>query len=256
MSPADPTIYDSERLAACYAADRPPVHAVICARLFAHRGAGERSSRALDIGCGAGVSTRALLPYATQVLGLDPQARMLRHARTGVPAAAFVRGVARALPVASGSCDIVTAAGSLNYTDVDEALAEVARVLRDGGHFAAYDFSTGRPLADPTTSADGDRGFERAFPPLPGYALDLGRLPCREHGLTPLAHERFTVQMPMTLEAYVQYLLGETNVESAIVGGLAEGEVRRICRELFGPTFGAGPRPVSFDAEFTLARKA
>jgi hypothetical protein len=33
--PADARVYDSERLARCYAQTRPPVHQAICARLFA-----------------------------------------------------------------------------------------------------------------------------------------------------------------------------------------------------------------------------
>ena len=44
--------------------------------------------------------------------------------------------------------DLVTAAGSLNYTDIGKSLAEIARVLLPGGYLALYDFSTGRVVPD------------------------------------------------------------------------------------------------------------
>jgi predicted TPR repeat methyltransferase len=52
------SVYDSERLAAAYAVDRPPVHQHIlrAGRLV------RRAERALDVGCGAGLSTAALAP--------------------------------------------------------------------------------------------------------------------------------------------------------------------------------------------------
>ena len=60
------SVYDSERLAAGYAFDRPPVHEQILrsARLTRH------ADRALDVGCGAGLSTAALAPLARQAVGL------------------------------------------------------------------------------------------------------------------------------------------------------------------------------------------
>jgi protein-L-isoaspartate O-methyltransferase len=75
------SVYDSERLAAGYAFHRPPVHAEILksARLA------RRARRALDVGCGAGVSTAALAPLTERVVGLEPIATMLAHRRKVAP---------------------------------------------------------------------------------------------------------------------------------------------------------------------------
>ena len=53
------SVYGSERLAAAYASDRPPVHQHMLrsARLA------RQADQALDIGCGAGLSTAALAPW-------------------------------------------------------------------------------------------------------------------------------------------------------------------------------------------------
>jgi predicted TPR repeat methyltransferase len=80
------SVYDSERLAAAYAFDRPPVHEEILrsARLV------RQADRALDVGCGAGLSTAALAPLARQVTGLEPVPAMLAHRRAVAPRARFV----------------------------------------------------------------------------------------------------------------------------------------------------------------------
>ena len=82
------SVYDSERLAAAYARDRPPIHERIlrAARL------GRQADLALDIGCGAGLSTAALAPLAKRAIGLEPVSTMLTHRRTVARDASFVIG--------------------------------------------------------------------------------------------------------------------------------------------------------------------
>jgi SAM-dependent methyltransferase len=254
MCSADARIYDSKRLAACYAVDRPPVHGPICARLFAAMAQGHPAGHALDIGCGAGASTAALAPYATHITGVDPFPRMLELAQAALPAACCVRGRAEALPFAAGSFDIITAAGSLNYADVDAALAEVSRVLAPGGYFAPYDFSTGRVRAEGSRADDCFREFELSFPWPGGYSLDLGKLPFREHGMMLIARETFFVDIEMSASGYIRYLMGETNVEAAIARGMNEHDAEEKCLRIFGPLFAHGAMPVTFRAEFALAR--
>ena len=154
------SVYDSNRLAAAYARDRPPIHEQILrsARL------GRRADRALDIGCGAGLSTAALAPLTRRAIGLEPVSTMLTHRRTVAPHASFVVGQAERLPFAAGSFDLVSAAGSLNYADLPSALAEIARVLTRDGTFLLYDFSTGRRSVSGDELADWFDSFERRFP--------------------------------------------------------------------------------------------
>ncbi|WP_146615937.1 class I SAM-dependent methyltransferase [Nonomuraea aridisoli] len=63
------SVYDSERLAAGYAFDRPPVHR----RILESVHLGRTARRVLDVGCGAGVSTAALAPPAEHMIGLEPR---------------------------------------------------------------------------------------------------------------------------------------------------------------------------------------
>jgi SAM-dependent methyltransferase len=75
-------------------------------------------------------------------IGLDLSHRQLQHSRrlddaTGIRVPS-VRGTATALPFADASYDIVFCAfGALQFVaDIDDAVAETARVLRPGGRFA------------------------------------------------------------------------------------------------------------------------
>src|SRR4051812_40844751 len=138
-------IYHSARLAAGYAFAQPPVHPRVVERILAHVTLSDRHiERALDVGCGAGLSTAALTRFAGVVVGMEPAAPMLVHRRAVAPAAAFVVGQAEHLPFTAGSFDLVTAAGALNYADRERSLAEIARVLAPRGVLAIYDFSGGR----------------------------------------------------------------------------------------------------------------
>ena len=53
-------------------------------------GLSRQADRALDVGCGAGLSTAALVPLARHVVGLEPIPAMLAHRRTVALQAQFV----------------------------------------------------------------------------------------------------------------------------------------------------------------------
>jgi ubiquinone/menaquinone biosynthesis C-methylase UbiE len=254
--PADPRIYNSDRLAHCYANDRPPVHPAICARMFAAlRPCRAEVNSALDVGCGAGASTAALVSHSRHVTGVDPFPGMLRHAKERLPTSTFLQGTAEAMPVDSEAFDLVTAAGSLNYADVHLALAEAWRVLSPGGYFAAYDFSSGRVLLEDPLAASCFLSFEQRFPWPKGYPLNLQFLPYQEHALALALYEEFVVELPMSADAYIRYIMSETNVEAAIANGTSEGDARDACRSAFGPLLVREPLTVRFRAVLALAKK-
>jgi SAM-dependent methyltransferase len=238
------SIYDSERLAAAYAFDRPPIHEQILRSARIERPA----RRALDIGCGAGRSTAALAPLARQVFGVEPRSTMLAHRRTVAPDARFVVGTAERLPFAAGSFDLVTAAGALNYADLPSALGETARVLAGGGRFVVYDFSDGRRSATGEALAAWFTSFEQRFPWPAGWRpLDVRELPVEEYGLRLLDHTDVETRLPMTFDAYLRYVLGEVNVDHAVTrGACGAQEARRWCRETLEAVFAEGDVTVIF----------
>ena len=249
------SVYDSERLAAAYAQDRPPIHE----RILRSARLGGQVDRALDVGCGAGLSTAALVPFARQVVGIEPVPAMLTHRRTAAPNASFVIGQAERLPWAAGSFDLVAAAGSLNYADLSQALPEIARVLTGEGRFLLYDFSTGRRSADGDELADWFDSFEQRFPWPPGWEpIDVHDLPLARYGLRLIDYTDIEIQLPMGFDAYLRYMLSEVNVEDAIArGACGQEEAREWCAETLKPVFAAGELTVLIPGYIaTLARES
>ncbi|HXC82003.1 MAG TPA: methyltransferase domain-containing protein [Trebonia sp.] len=233
------SVYDSERLATGYAFDRPPIHEHILRS--AHLD--QQAERALDVGCGAGLSTAALGSLARQVIGLEPISTMLGHRRTVAPLARFVIGQAERLPFAAGSFDLVSAAGSLNYADLSSALAEIARVLTSDGTFLLYDFSVGRRSVSGNELADWFASFQQRFPwPSDGWQpFDVRESPLVAYGLRLLDYTGVECLLPMTLDSYLRYMLSETNVDNAIARGASSAEeVREWCRGTLEAVFANG----------------
>jgi SAM-dependent methyltransferase len=253
--PADPYVYASERVARAYAGARPAIHPLVWQRVARLLQRAQPWQRALDIGCGGGASTAALLPHARELIGVDIFPGMLRLAAAALPQASFLLAGAQALPFPGGHFDLVSAAGSLNYTDVRASVAEAARVVAPGGHFVPFDFATGRRLRDDARLAERASEFRRRFPAPPGYGLDLRALPYADNQLERIAYEEFEVEIAMSGAGYVDYLLGDAGVEAAIVAGMPPGEARRWLESTFNSVFGVQRRGVLFDVQLAIAHK-
>ena len=140
-------VYEEDWLAGGYATSRPPVHSQILDQVALLQSVSQ-IDLALDIGCGAGISTIALMQrgIGNHVLGIDPSHAMIRTAKRHVDGASFMLASAEALPVPSGTVGLLTAAGSLNYADISACFSEAKRVLSREGLLVVYDFSTGTML--------------------------------------------------------------------------------------------------------------
>ena len=94
----------------------------------------------LDIGCGEGQIARlAAYVGASTVVGLDPTWAQLSVARRRGGSPAYCRGIADTLPFPSRSFDAVVACLVFEHIEaVDEALADVGRVLKPGGRFLFF----------------------------------------------------------------------------------------------------------------------
>lgn len=249
-------IYNSPRLAAGYAYGRPLVHRSIVQKLETYPGMRVPVERALDVGCGAGLSTAAIAHLAGMVVGLEPVAAMLAHSGVVAPRARFLVGQAERLPFRDGTFNLLTAAGALNYTDLRLFLPEAARVLAPGGVLAVYDFSAGRRLRD-SDRLDGWYGtFERRYPSPPGYHLDPRNLAYGSSGLRLEAYEEMEVGVSMTFSSYLRYAMTETNVELAISRGAREAEIEDWCRATLEAILVDDPFDVLFDAYIACVRRS
>ena len=98
------------------------------------------ATRVLDVGCGDGqVGRLAAAIGAELVVGVDPTWNQVRVAAERGGGVHVARAGAAALPFAAGTFDAVVACLVFEHIrDVDDAIAEVARVLEPGGRFCFF----------------------------------------------------------------------------------------------------------------------
>jgi len=109
-----------------------------------------RSKRVLEVGCGHGGGasylTRTLRPASYTGLDMNPAGIAFCRRRHTLPDVEFVHGDAEKLPFPDQSFDaVINVESSAAYPHFARFLAEVARVLRPGGHFLYTDL---RPRSD------------------------------------------------------------------------------------------------------------
>lgn len=97
-------------------------------------------ARIVELGCGKAEKTRSLaatgLPQEIVALEVDARQHAKNLQIADLPGVRFAQGGAEAIPAADASVDIVLMFKSLHHVPLalmDQALAEIARVLRPGG---------------------------------------------------------------------------------------------------------------------------
>lgn len=87
----------------------------------------------LDLGAGTGKLTTRLVERGLDVVAVDPIAEMLELLSSALPDTPALLGTAEQIPLPDNSVDAVLVAQAWHWFDPEQAVAEVARVLRPGG---------------------------------------------------------------------------------------------------------------------------
>jgi SAM-dependent methyltransferase len=248
-----PNPFDDFRVAEGYAIARPPVHPRVVERLAIQA----PLDLAIDLGCGAGLSTAALAPIARRRVGFDPVEAMLKAARRRSPDASFAVAAAEEIPVASGQVDLISAAGSLNYVDLLRFFPEARRVLRPHGVIVIYDFSPGSVFRNDDSLAIWFDAFSRRYPwpAFNGRQLNPDILAKLSFGFRLVSHENFAIPLLLAQQAYIDYMLTETNVARAVQDGASHSEIEVWCSQTLEPVFGGTARDVVFKGYFACLKR-
>lgn len=205
--------FDHESVAARYNLSRPYFHPHVVSRIKARLALSAPFDRALDVGCGTGLSSRALLEIARRVDASDPSEAMLRHAHRD-PALFYRRAEAGSLEYEDRAFDLMALSQSVHWADQPKFFSEARRLIKPGGVLALYDHFF-------LWKADPEQPFSRWFreryqvrfpaPPRSGQP-DPGLAP---DGFSLLHYEEFAFPSSYDLEHLIRYLITQSNVCSA-----------------------------------------
>lgn len=235
-----------------YARARPDFLPAVADAIVRHTGP---VGRALDLGCGTGLSTRALRRVARRVVGVDPSRGMLAEASAS-PGIHYLCARAEALPLPGGSFDLVGVGCVWHWCEPTRLLHEAARVLVPGGWLAVW---VGDLLGGEESDAPLDWLLEHYWARLP-RCPHYGDFAPELHVAPPFAlhaAERVERTLPMTLAELAEFVTTQASTVHAIESGaatLAELE-SRLARGL-EPFFPEGaPVALRFGGPLSLLRR-
>jgi SAM-dependent methyltransferase len=90
---------------------------------------------AVDVGAGTGLLTRVLAGKVPRVIAVEPDERMRAVLSARSPGIETLDGRGEAIPLPDASADGVFISSAWHWMDPGRTIAEVTRVLRDGGRF-------------------------------------------------------------------------------------------------------------------------
>jgi hypothetical protein len=119
-----------------------------------------------------------------------------------------------------------------------------------------YDFSQGRSFVDSEALDQWFAEFVRRYPKPAGEGreLDPEKLGAVQNRFRVTEQERFEIPLRLSPEFYTEYALTETNVASAIRGGVPARAIREWCTASLEPVFGGRDREVVFRGYFAILR--
>ena len=97
---------------------------------------GDEPTAVLELGAGTGKLTETLVELGHDVHACEPDEAMLEILRKKLPDIRSSASVAEQIPAPDESFDVVVAAQSLHWFDLDRALPEINRVLKPQGRIA------------------------------------------------------------------------------------------------------------------------
>lgn len=98
----------------------------------------------LDLGCGSGVSTKNLVTWGANVVGIDISEKMIDIAKNDLPGIDFFVEDMEKTHFGDSAFDVVSSSLVLQYVhDLSPVFKESNRVLKNGGRFV---FSMGHPI--------------------------------------------------------------------------------------------------------------
>ncbi len=225
MNPVNPFVEPGT--AEAYAQGRPYFHPLVIEKVKENLALSAPVKLAVDVACGTGLSTRALLAIAEQIVATDISEVMLSQAPKDA-CITYYQAPAEALPLEDASADLMTVSLAFHWLERKAFLREARRVLRLGGWLVVYEnFFEGRQHSN----TDFVRWLERYYEAHPSPPRD--RAPFTDEdaqraGFEFLVRETYKNTWSFNLADFVAYLLSQSNAVAAVSSGRYSAETLKL----------------------------
>ena len=197
--------------------------------------------KGLDVGCGAGLSTKALKLICSEVTGVDISEEMINVAREVCEGSGFDFFVSKAeeIPSRNHNYDIVTAAGVIQWVDRTLFLKNLNHVMNENGILLIYDFwiTNRMKLSDDFTNW-WDQNYLLNYPKPFRNEEIWKQEEVKTEGFTLLKQNEFDLEFEFDLDGFIKFMLIQSNVNAKIEGeGKKLEEVKEWFYESLKPIF-------------------
>jgi ubiquinone/menaquinone biosynthesis C-methylase UbiE len=209
--------FDARSVAQRYGKGRHYFHPLAIERIGKRLALKQKVGRALDVGCGTGFSSRALLKIAEQVDAIDASRWML-EAAFGHPRIRYRQMPAEKLDFPNSSFDLITMSQVVHWTNVAQPLQEAFRVLKPDSFVVIYDdyFLWGAEESAPFVRWFRAK-FKKRFPQPPRNVLPLNaRGEFTPEGFTFAGYEEYSHLESLTMDKLLEHLITQSTVICAV----------------------------------------
>jgi len=253
------TDFDYKRIAQGYK-NRPFLHRQVIERFQKDTG-GQHFTLGLDIGCGAGLSTKALKVICTNVIGTDISSEMINVAREVCEQDKNITYLVSStedfkisdlsisnLPIDDTKIDIATAAGAIQWIDRDIFLSKMHQLIEDNGYLLVYDFTiSDKMIGNPAYTDWWHNQYLTAFPkPYRNESIWKNEdvLP---HGFRMINQIDLTLEHSFHLASFIEFMMIQSNVNAKIeTGEKKEEDISQWFQKTLSPIFHDQAQRLSF----------
>lgn len=219
--------FQSQQTAERYFRGRPDFHAHTIQRIKTFLALQGKVDAALDIACGTGLSTKALLPIASHVYGTDSSEQMIHFAKR-TDTIHYSIAEADNQPFPDNTFDLVTVCSGVHWFNIDNFLREVRRIVKSGGWLVLYDnfFIADMPGQNNFRSWFTDVYMDKFPAPTRNNTYDWSQANLQPKHLEFVHEETFTNPITYNKEQLALYFTTQSNIIDAIENrGMRQEEI-------------------------------
>ena len=233
--------FDYKRIASGYAKDRPFLNSQMIELIEKDMNIQGSFAKGLDVGCGAGLSSKALKMICDRVTGTDISGEMVAAASALYPDPpySFIRSSAEEIEASEDTFDIVTAAGVINWVDEEKFLPNLTKIMKNNGALIIYDFwITDMMQGNAVYTNWWHQSYLQEFPKPPRKENIWTQEMIEPYGFEIKKQKTCFFEYEFEQESFIRFMMLQSNVNAQIEEkGKSPEAVREWFEETLDPVF-------------------